>query len=103
MAKCRHSKIDVKKGFTILGIVVVTVGKLITIFKEPTHDYLGSAGYSDAIKAVLNSGSGSTYESEIIKMVKKDATSDYYETVVSIMESGLAACHKRDAIKNISD
>lgn len=60
--------------------------------------YIGVVSYSDAINAVLDSSMFSSNKEEIIRALPKDGSSDFYKSVMHIVESDMLSSSKVNAI-----
>lgn len=77
--------------FTCVGMVVLAAAET------------QSTGYSEAVKAVVNSDMSSWYMDDILKVLKRNETSDYYNAVISIVKNDdISDWSKEDMIKRIS-
>lgn len=93
----------IKKGFMIAGPIVAATlinGKAEEIVNKMR--YCGEVGYDDAVKAILDSDMLSSYRKEAVSLVKLDAESDYYKSVIYAVQSSLLGSDRVDLIRKIS-
>jgi hypothetical protein len=63
-----------------------------------------SAGYGDAVSAIMNSDMLGSYKSEAVAMLEKCASSEYYKAVISIVENDdMLSSYKVKTIKSLSE
>lgn len=76
----------------------ITEKNMITV-----KHYIGKANYSDAISAIMGSDMFGSYKKELIEIVKKDETNEYYGTIIEIVNSDTFGSYKVDMIRKISE
>lgn len=64
---------------------------------------LGKATYGDAIGAIMGSGMLGSYKNEILEILKKDETAEYYGSIIQVVNSSMLGSYKVDAIRKINE
>ena len=78
----------------VSGAILVLSCKAFDMNVEQ-HD----VGYYDAVKVIMNNIMFSRSRTELIGLLKRDETSEYYKTVIAIVESNSFVSEKVDMIK----
>lgn len=65
--------------------------------------YIGKDNYSDAVSAIMGSDMLGSYKKELIGIVKKDETTEYYGAVIEIIHSDMLGSYKVETIRQISE
>ena len=65
--------------------------------------YIGKANYSDAISAIMGSDMFGSYKKELVEIVKRNETNEYYGTIIEIINSDTFGSYKVDMIRKISE
>lgn len=98
---------NVKKGLrnvvSIAAPIFATV-MLTDVAKRITSvvGYNGVTGYSDAVKAIMDSNMFSGDKEEAVSVLKRGENSDYYKAVIHIMESRMFSDDKLDLIRKMN-
>ena len=64
--------------------------------------YVGSAGYSDAVKVIMDSSMLGSMKTRAIELLRRDENAAYYNAVISIVNSSMLGSNKIEAIETIS-
>lgn len=89
-------------SYIVFGLMLVlpriTESNIATV-----KHYLGKATYGDAIGAIMGSGMLGSYKNEIIEILKKDETAEYYGSIIQVVNSNMLGSYKVDAIRKINE
>lgn len=65
--------------------------------------YIGKANYSDAISAIMGSDILGSHKKELVEIVKRNETNEYYGTIIEIVNSDTLGSYKVDMVRKISE
>lgn len=64
--------------------------------------YVGAAGYSDAVKVIMESSMFDSTKTRIIKLLKRNGDAGYYDAVISTVNSNMFESSKVKTIETLS-
>lgn len=108
MKKIKITKEHVKsavKGICILAYSAAAVaGAVFTRGETRTSNmyYVGAAGYSDAVKVIVESSMFDSMKTRAIELLKHDGDAGYYNAVISTVNSSMFDSKKIQAIEMLS-
>ena len=108
MKKIKITKEHVKgfvKGFCILAYSAAAIaGAVMTRGETRTSNmyYLGAAGYSDAVKAIVESSMFDSGKKRAIELLKRDGDAGYYNAVIATVNSDMFDSGKIASIEAMS-
>lgn len=86
----------------VLGYVLFSRrGEIADAIEE--FRYSGNATYDDAVKEIMNSNMFASYKTDIIKILKRGETSDYYKAVIHTVKSDVFASYKVNIISELNE
>ena len=96
-------------GYFVTGCKVVVpfigmtlIGKMSEINTTNSNKFYRYADYGDAVEAVIESDLIGSYKKEIIDMLDKNGTIEYYRSVITIINSDLIGSYKKEMIANLT-
>lgn len=99
--------IDVERIGNIIktgGRLAVCAAVVILPYAKDISDKMrcnGPVKYSDVVNVILNSCMMSSYKTELIELLPKNAESDLYRTVIHVINSDMLSSNKVKVIKDI--
>jgi hypothetical protein len=93
------------KGFCILAYSAAAIAGAVMTRSEtrtPNKYYVGMAGYSDAVKVIVESSMFDSNKKRAIELLKRDGDAGYYNSVISVVNSSMFDSNKIEAIKMMS-
>ena len=108
MMKIKITKEQVKgfvKGCCLAAYGVAAIAGACMVKGSETSNktyYVGSAGYSDAVKVIMDSTLLGSYKTRAIELLKRNEDAAYYNAVISIVNSSMLGSNKVEAIETIS-
>jgi hypothetical protein len=89
-------------SYVLFGLMLV-LPRLTERNIATVKNYLGKATYGDAIGAVMGSGMLGSYKNELIGIIRKDETAEYYGSIIQVVNSSMLGSYKVDAIRKINE
>ena len=75
-------------------------GKLVGLLEE--LQYSGNVTYNDAVRVIMDSDMLTSYKTDIVKILKRNETSDYYKAVIHTVKSDILSIYKVDIIEELN-
>ena len=83
--------------------VLKALPSVVEICIDGHDDIPASAGYGEAVDAIMNSGMSSYYKDEVLNKLARNESDGYYKAVISILKSeDLSSYYKDEMIEKIS-
>ena len=92
------AKRSFKVVVSILGVTLssITIADVLDLVR-----YSGNVKYNDAVKVIMDSNMLPSYKAEIMTILKRDETSEYYKVVIDTVRSSMLGSTKVEIIRNL--
>lgn len=89
-------------GKVLLYGLAIVLPRLTSKDVIDTIRYSGDVGYSDAVRAIMESDMFSSSKDEMIGLLKKDQNMEYYKSIIQVARSDMFSSNKVNIIKKFN-